>query len=47
MINILTFECACEQEFSRDNIIFKRCEQYFRSVRDYGYIDRKGYVRDS
>ena len=44
---MFTSECKCEQEFSRDNTFSKRCEQYCRSERDFGYINRKVYERDS
>ena len=40
-------ECACEQEFSSDNTLFKICEQYSRSAYYYVYLNRKGYERDS
>ena len=45
-LNIFIFECAGEQEFSRNNTLFKGCEQYSSSARDYGYINREDYEHD-
>ena len=44
---MFTFECERAKEFSSYNTLFKICEEYSRSARDYGYINIIGGERDS